>query len=80
MKQLVSVLLLVFSPAIFAYEGTPAEQVNSFFIELSSGKVNESVDNLYSSNPIMQQKIQALTVMNGKILTLDTLLTKKLIK
>lgn len=68
MKHLLAILsVTILSSIAHAYEGTPSEQVEIFFAELSSGKVNESIDNLYASNPAMQQKIQALTVLKQQL-------------
>ena len=74
MKQLLtSIMLLALSLPVFSYEGSPSDQVKQFFAELSSGKVNESIDGLYASNPVMQQKIQALTMLKQQLGTVSAL-------
>ncbi|MDX1757389.1 MAG: hypothetical protein R3175_15135 [Marinobacter sp.] len=71
MKCLLTALIVsVLASVSHAYEGEPAKQVDRFFAELSAGKVNESIDNLYASNPAMQQKIQALTMLKQQLASL----------
>lgn len=70
---LLTVILTTLSSVSLAYEGVPARQVEMFFSELSEGKVNEAIDHLYSSNPAMQQKIQALTVLKQQLASLPPL-------
>lgn len=65
--------LVLFVSAVFvslfanAYEGSPSEQVTQFFAELKVGKNSEAIDNLYSSNPLMSQKPQQLTMLKQQI-------------
>lgn len=77
MKRLIvlSVMFLMSSTS-FAYEGTPEMQIENFFIDLSTGKVNEAIDNLYSSNPLMNQKIQQLTLLKQQVGMISTLFGK----
>lgn len=70
---LLTAILTTLSSASLAYEGVPTKQVEMFFSELSEGKVNEAIDHLYSSNPAMQQKIQALTVLKQQVGSLPPL-------
>ncbi len=42
------------------------DQVDAFFKELPSDS-NKAIDNLYASNPAMQQKAQALTLMKAQM-------------
>jgi hypothetical protein len=44
--------------------------------ELLSGKTNEAIDNLYSSNPAMGQKIQQLNVMKQQVAMVANLFGK----
>jgi hypothetical protein len=74
MKYLITIMILAALPSVSsAYDGEPSSQVEQFFTELAVGKVNESIDNLYASNPIMQQKIQALTVLKQQLASLTPL-------
>ena len=48
-------LLMLLAPLCtnaFAYEGSPQEQVRSFFKDLSAGRSNDAIDNLYGSSGI----------------------------
>ena len=76
--RLIILALTMLSYNLHAYEGTPSNQVDMFFAELTAGKVNESIDNLYSSNPAMQQKIQALTMIKQQLASLTPLYGKML--
>jgi hypothetical protein len=68
MTKLVLIISAVFvSLSANAYEGSPSEQVAQFFIELKVGKSSEAIDNLYSSNPLMSQKPQQLTMFKQQI-------------
>jgi hypothetical protein len=67
MRLLALITFMTFSSLSLSYEGSPTEQVNLFFSDLSAGKVNESIDGLYASNPLMQQKIQALTMLKQQL-------------
>ena len=79
MKKAVFLILLLLLPVTsFAYEGSPEEQVASFFNDLSTGKSAEAVDNLYSSNPAFKEKIQQLTVLKQKLPMIDILYGKSL--
>lgn len=74
MKYLLTTLIVIMlTPLSYAYEGAPSKQVEMFFSELSVGKTNEAIDNLYASNPAMQQKIQALTVLKQQLASLTPL-------
>jgi len=74
MKYLITTLIaIILSPLSYAYEGIPSKQVDLFFSELSAGKTNEAIDNLYASNPAMQQKIQALTVLKQQLASITPL-------
>ena len=57
----------------FAYDGNPEDQVNQFFAELAKGRTHEAVENLYSSNPAMGQKMQQLTMLQQQVGMLTTL-------
>lgn len=77
MSRLFKVLVLAtLSSVSYGYDGPPAKQVESFFAEVSAGKVNESIDNLYASNPAMQQKAQALILMKQQLASLAPLYGK----
>ena len=79
MKYLLTILITtMFSPLSYAYDGDSSEQVDMFFADLSVGKVNEAVDNLYASNPAMQQKIQALTLLKQQLASVTPLYGKML--
>ncbi|MCB9480858.1 MAG: hypothetical protein H6681_01745 [Desulfobacteraceae bacterium] len=80
MKKIFFMFLVVFITASsgFSYEGTPKEQTELFFNELLSGKINNAVDNLYSSNTLMGQKIQQLEALKQQIAMLDKLYGKAL--
>ena len=68
MTRLVSLISMVLvSLSANAYEGSPSEQVSQFFTELKAGKNSAAIDNLYSSNPLMSQKAQQLTMLKQKI-------------
>ncbi len=69
-------LLLCLPLSTYAYDGNPTEQVTAFFSEFGSGKVNEAVDHLYSSNPAFQQKIQAIALVKQQIGTVSALYGK----
>ena len=74
MKQLIPVaFLLCISSVTSAYSGSPTDQVDAFFKDYSAGKTNNSIDNLYSNNPAMKQKIQALTVMKQQLASISSL-------
>ena len=67
----ITVLLLITTNGL-AYEGTPQKYVDAFFKEISKN-TDKAIDNLYASNPAMQQKIQALTVMKSQMSQVSTL-------
>lgn len=66
-KTIISVTLTLICTMSYAYEGTPSDQVKSFFSDFSKGKSNEAIDGLYSSNPAMQQKLQALAALKQQM-------------
>jgi hypothetical protein len=62
-KNLVMLILSIsLCASAFAYEGSPQEQVDGFFKDLSAEKTNDTIDIPYSSNPAMSQKIQHRTI------------------
>ena len=64
MKKFVFVLMaLLISTSVQAYDGSPKQQISSFFKDLMAGKQSEAIDSLYSSNPLMNQKTQQLTLL-----------------
>ncbi|MDM3871078.1 hypothetical protein QSV34_06875 [Porticoccus sp. W117] len=68
MKNIILIIsVLLFANNATGYEGNPTSQVDQFFSEISAGKADQAIDNLYSNNPTMQQKIQALTVLKQQI-------------
>lgn len=71
-----AILVLLCANNVFAYNGLPKEQVAEFFKELSSDKPAQAVDNLYSSNPAMNQKIQQLTLLKQQLSTVSALYGK----
>lgn len=74
MKSLIlSLLLMSFSSISLAYDGAPTKQVEMFFKDQSNRKVSESIDNLYSNNPAMQQKVQALTFLKQQLASVSVL-------
>jgi hypothetical protein len=66
-------MMITLSSASYAYEGPPTAQVEMFFAEMSKGKINESIDNLYGNNPAIQQKVQALTLLKQQVASITTL-------
>jgi len=68
---LISALLV--ASTVQAYEGNPESQVSEFFKELKAGKFSESIDNLYSSNPLMSQKQQQLTMLKQQLSSIPAL-------
>jgi hypothetical protein len=73
MKSLFRIIfLLVITTNVLAYGGTPEKQVDSFFKEFSNS-TDKAIDNLYASNPAMQQKLQALTLMKSQMGQVSTL-------
>ena len=77
-KAIISMVLLLLPLTCFAYEGSPEEQVASFFKDLSAGKNDAAIDNLYSSNPAFKDKIQQLTVLKQQLSMVDTLFGKSI--
>ena len=75
-RLLVLSIIFLMSSTSFAYKGTPEIQVENFFKDLSTGKVNEAIDNLYYSNPLMYQKIQQLTLLKQQVGMISTLFGK----
>lgn len=74
MKKLIFGIILLFSTSgVFAYEGSPKDQVALFFKDIAAGKTSEAIDNLYSSNPAMSQKQQELTVLKQQMGTVNSL-------
>ena len=79
MKKTVFLMLLLLLPInSFAYDGSPEEQVVSFFKDVAAGKSGEAIDNLYSSNPAFKEKIQQLTMLKQQLPMIDTLFGKSL--
>ena len=77
MKKVLLFTFLLFLPlTTYAYDGSPKEQVEAFFNEFETGKVNESIDNLYLSNPAFSQKKQSLTLIKQQIGSLTALYGK----
>jgi len=77
MKYLTSILILLFiNTTIHAYDGLPNEQVESFFKDISSGKTSEAIDNLYSNNPSIKSKTQAITMIKQQLISINTLFGK----
>ncbi|MFT6908612.1 MAG: hypothetical protein ACJAS1_005315 [Oleiphilaceae bacterium] len=71
MKNLfIGIIAIILSNGVFAYDGSPKENVKDFFKDFSKNS-DTAIDNLYSSNPLMQQKIQALTVMKTQTKSLS---------
>lgn len=66
MKKAALILGVLLATNVFAYDGTPQQQVDAFFsdLERDSGR---AVDQLYASNPIMKHKAQELTIMKGHL-------------
>lgn len=58
------IALFVFNLAQ-AYEGEPKEQVRKFFGDFAVN-TNTAIDNLYNSNKLIVQKVQALTMMKNQ--------------
>ena len=68
MARLVFLISVMFTSIYgYAYEGSPSEQVAQFFTELRAGKNSQAIDNLYSSNSLMSQKPQQLTMLKQQI-------------
>lgn len=66
-KKIIALFIFAFPLFAFAYNGTPTQQVDSFFQELQKGDHSKAVDNLYASNLLIQKKSQALTVMKQQL-------------
>jgi hypothetical protein len=75
-KIMFSIFLLCLPIIAVAYDGSPEEQVGAFFKEFSSGKSNEAIENLYSSNPAFGEKLQQLTVLKQQITMVSALYGK----
>ena len=75
-KILVGFALAMCMNGVWAYEGSPREQVAQFFTDLSSDKSAQAVDNLYSSNPVMSQKIQQLALLKTQLVAVSTIYGK----
>ncbi len=79
MKKIALLLLLLLIPTItHAYEGSPKQQVADFFKDLSAGKNNEAIDNLFLSNPTMKQRMQELTLLKQQILMIESIYGKSI--
>lgn len=77
MKRLLVGLCLLFCTSLaFSYEGNPKEQVAQFFKDLLANKPSQAVDNLYSSNPLVGQKAQQLTLLKQQLGTVSALYGK----
>jgi hypothetical protein len=66
MKKIIFILLATLHLSAYAYDGSPTDQVEAFFKELPVNS-DKAIDNLYASNPAMQQKAQGLTLMKAQI-------------
>ena len=73
---IIGLVLFISASGASAYEGHPKEQVAQFFKDLSSDKTTQAVDNLYSSNPVMSQKIQQLSLLKQQLGAVSTLYGK----
>jgi hypothetical protein len=68
-KPTFAFLMIMMSANTFSYEGNPSEQVRKFFSDFSTS-TDKAIDNLYASNPAMQQKPQGLMVMKTQTASL----------
>jgi len=76
MKYFISfIFMTILASSVSAYDGLPKDQVDMFFKDFSTD-INKSIDNLYASNPAMQQKIQSLTVMKTQLTSAQTIFGK----
>ena len=75
---LIVIFIFSFTSNALSYDGRPQEQVNSFFKDLNKGNSNEAIDNLYSSNPTIAQKIQQLTMLKQQVAMVSTLYGKSI--
>ena len=78
MRVLVFLVLSICSTVAFSYEGEPLDQVKTFFSDYSKGKSSEAIDRLFSSNPMMNQKPQELTMLKQQVSTIEVLYGKYL--
>ncbi len=75
-KIFVFLVLSICSTVALSYEGEPLEQVKSFFSDYSKGKYSEAIDMLFSSNPMISQKPQELTMLKQQVSTIEVLYGK----
>ena len=73
-KLLLLTIVALVSLSAKGYEGSPSEQVSQFFTELKAGENSKAIDNLYSSNPLMSQKPQQLTLLKQQLGVIEPLL------
>ena len=74
MKRLTSLISALFlASSVQAYDGSPENQVTSFFKDLGAGKHSVAIDKLYSSNPLMSQKAQQLTLLKQQLGSISAL-------
>jgi hypothetical protein len=79
MRYIANIILIsLFSISLHAYEGLPLQQVEKFFKDISSEKVNEAVDSLYSNNPSIKNKTQAITMIKQQLLSINALFGKNI--
>lgn len=71
-RYIIIITLILLSTDAYSYDGQPIDQVNEFFKEMAVDS-NKAIDNLYASNPAMEQKAQALTMMKGQISQISAL-------
>ncbi|GAB5453193.1 MAG: hypothetical protein Hals2KO_35210 [Halioglobus sp.] len=73
MTKYFTLVFFILHASAYAYEGSPASQVDSFFSELSTGKTQSAIENLYASNPAMKQKAQDLAILTRQIGTVSAI-------
>lgn len=74
MKRLFTLIpAILLASSVQAYEGSPRNQVSSFFKDLKAGDYSEAIDKLYSSNPLMSQKSQQLTMLKQQLGSISAL-------
>ena len=62
-------LLLFFYLTTFSFASSPREQVDEFIKILKTGNVTESIDQLFSSNKLIGENKQQLTIMSTQLET-----------
>ena len=78
MKYVICIILLSFSMPLYAYEGSPSQQVESFFKDISSGKTNKAIDNLFFNNPSIKRKTSTLTLVKQQLVSINTIFGKNI--